>query len=732
MKKLFRPSKDGKTASVDEQPPKSPSIKEDAVQALESPRTRGSEQRGVGDFPHQDISSSEDKEDPPDRLYEGLSSESTIGLEPRRTRRLDDDRGFERVGTPSETIAEQVSVDTLPAREEERGGIGPFPAGSEAISLDQKLKELLQRARNLDKVASKTSCAEIMLRKGLISQNQLEEVIEKQGETKVYFHQVIADMKLVPKRKILEAAAEGWDVKYIDLEEAEDIDPEIIKMIPKSKAQRNLSIPVYKNETKLSVAMANPLDIFAADDIKISLHSTGLDFVIEPLLAFPKEIQKKLDEAYGVTDAIVQEMLEGIQDDEISLESLSEESDDELDIARSEAAARERPIISLVNAILLEAVRQGATDIHIEPFEKKSLLRYRIDSRLREVSTIPSLPRARHDAVVSRLKIMASCDIAERRLPQDGRIKLRAAGKEYDLRVSIVPTSDFGEAVVMRVTDKSSTDLSLEQLGFAPRNLEMFQSAIEQPYGLILVTGPTGSGKTTTLYSALNTINTPEVKILTAENPVERNLNGAVQVQTKFEIDLDFAKILKHFLRHDPDVVMVGEIRDEETAKISIEAALTGHLVFSTLHTNDAASSMIRLYEMGINEFLLASSVQLAMAQRLVRKVCDKCKRPVAPTGKMLRELEACNVDTGNLQLYRGVGCNACGGIGLKGMTAIHELLYIDEDIEQLILKGDFSAPQIRKLAREKGMRTLREDGMEKVAKGITTYEEVILKTMDV
>jgi type IV pilus assembly protein PilB len=735
--RVRREAKDEKTTSLDEQPLERGSegasergsgfIKENAVQDVSSngPRVRG-----------------EGEEEELSPTTEDLSSESTTGLE------TSDDRGFEngenppypwkRGEAPSETIAGQREEG---GGKREKGEENPSsllsspssPTESQAtlLDLDQDLRELLQRARNLDKVASKTSCAEIMLRKGLISQDQLKEVIENQGETKVYFHQIIADMKLVPKNKILEAAAEGWDVKYIDLEEG-DIDPEIIKMIPKSKAHRNLSIPVYKNETKLSVAMANPLDIFAADDIKISLHSTGLDFVIEPLLAFPNDIQKKLDEAYGVTDAIVQEMLEGIQDDEISLESLSEESDDELDIARSEAAARERPVIALVNAILLEAVRQGATDIHIEPFEKKSLLRYRIDSRLREVPKIPSLPRSRHDAVVSRLKIMASCDIAERRLPQDGRIKLKAAGKEYDLRVSIVPTSDFGEGVVMRVTDKSSTDLSLEQLGFAAKNLDMFQNAIEQPYGLILVTGPTGSGKTTTLYSALNTINTPEIKILTAENPVERNLDGAVQVQTKFEIDLDFAKILKYFLRHDPDVIMVGEIRDEETAKMSIEAALTGHLVFSTLHTNNAASSIIRLYEMGINEFLLASSVQLAMAQRLVRRVCEKCKRPVAPTGKMLRELEICNVDTANLELYRGMGCNACGGIGLRGMTAIHELLYVDEDIRQLILKGDFSAPQIQKLAREKGMRSLREDGMEKVAKGITTYEEVILKTMDV
>jgi type IV pilus assembly protein PilB len=699
MKKLFRSPK--------EMSPSDPRVRVEA---------RDEETKSQAGVPvsldvMQDMSPNEVKDSP---------SDSTTGLET----------------SGEEIIAEQAFADTeanataVTVTGEEIPSLGEE---SQAVLLDQDVRELLQKARNLDKVASKTSCAEIMLRKGLISKDQLKRIIEEQGETKVYFHQVIADMKLVPRKKILEAAAEEWDVKYIDLEEEGDIDPEIIKMIPKSKAQRNVNIPVYKNETKLSVAMANPLDIFAADDIKISLHSTGLDFEIEPLLAFPKDIKKKLDEAYGVTDAMVQEMLEGIQqDDEILLESPVEQSDDDVDIAaRSEAAAREGPIISLVNVILLEAVRQGATDIHIEPYEKKSVLRYRIDSRLREIPAIP-LPRSKHDAIVSRIKIMASCNIAERRLPQDGRIKLRAAGKEYDLRVSIVPTSGGPEAVVMRVTDRSSTDLSLEQLGFLPRNLEMFQNAIEQPYGLILVTGPTGSGKTTTLYSALNTISSPEIKILTAENPVERNLDSAVQVQTKFEIKLDFASILRSFLRHDPDIIMVGEIRDRETAAIAVEAALTGHLVFSTLHTNDAASSIIRLKELGINEFLLASSVQLAMAQRLVRKVCDKCKRPIAPTGKMIRELQAAGLDTGNLQLYRGVGCSVCSSTGLKGMTAIHEVLYIDDEIRQLILQGAFSAPQIQKLARKKGMRTLREDGLEKVAKGITSYEEVLLKTMDI
>jgi len=627
---------------------------------------------------------------------------------------------------------ESSSVDTFTISRIEEGPSAAAEEEEEKTPAVVSLVDLLQRARRLDKVSSKLSCAEIMLNKGLLSQEELEKVLKKQGETKGYFHQIIADMGLVPRERILAVAADEWGVaQYIDLSAKENIDPEIIRMIPESKARRSLSMPVYKTETKLSVAMADPLDIFAADDIRISLRATGLEFEIEPLLAFPQDIEEKLDELYGIGDTIVQEILDGIQEqDEIQVgPDEDEEEDEDLDIARAVELAKRGPIIGLVNAILVEAVKQGASDIHIEPFRKRSVLRLRIDTRLTEIPTIP-LPKSRHNAIVSRIKILANCDIAERRKPQDGRIHIKAGGKEYDLRVSIVPAS-HGESVVMRIADASSSGYSLEQLGFLSKNLRIFQNVIEQPYGLILVTGPTGSGKTTTLYSALNTINSPETKILTVENPIERNLDGAIQVQTKPEIGMDFGVMLKYFLRHDPDVVMVGEIRDAETAATSVEAALTGHLVFSTLHTNDAASSLIRLHELGINEFLLASSVQLAQAQRLVQKVCDKCKRPVAPTSSMLKELELRGVSTDDLQLFRGAGCDACNHTGYKGMTALHELLPIDNEIRQLILKGDFSAPQIQEVAMKKDMRTLREDGMEKVAKGVTTFEEVILKTMD-
>ena len=596
----------------------------------------------------------------------------------------------------------------------------------------EDMRVLLNKARQLDKVSSRTSCAEIAIKRELITKDQLVKILNTQGETGGYFHQILADMGFVPREKILDIAAEEWGLSgFIDLAAAKDIDPEVVKLISESKARRNLSIPIYINGTKLSVAMANPLNILNVDDLRINLKTKGFEFDIEPLLAFPKDIEKKLEETYGLNDTLVQSIIDEIQGDQILVESMpEEEQEDEIDIARSVEAAQKGPIISLVNAILLNAVKMRATDVHIEPFRKRTVLRFRIDSRLQEIPKIP-MPKARHAAIISRIKIMAGCDIAERRLPQDGRIQFTAAGREYDVRVSIIPTSSFGEAVVMRLADRASTGLSLTQLGFSPINLKLFQDTISRPHGMILVTGPTGSGKTTTLYSALNTINTPEVKILTVENPVERYLESAIQVQVKPEIGLDFAEALRSFLRHDPDVIMVGEIRDKETATTAIEAALTGHLVFATLHTNDAPSSIIRLIEMGINEFLLASSVQSCMAQRLVRKICKDCAVSVAPTSRILKEMQACNVDTANLKLQRGLGCNSCSGSGFRGVTAIHEVLKIDDDMVKLILKGDFSGPQLRDMAKTKGMRNLREDGMEKAAKGLTTFEEIILKTME-
>jgi len=664
-------------------------------------------------------------------LDKGSSSEELEELPTENPSKITTEDSPDNIVFSKNTSVETFTISKIaqkPEVEEEKKG-----EAEEDIAVDNiDLRELLQKIRRLDKVSSKTSCAELMLNKELISKEDLARILKKQGETKGYVHQIIADMELVPREKILEVAAEGWGgLKCIDLSAEEDIDPEIIKMIPEAKARRGVCIPVYKDETTLSVAMADPLDIFAADDIRFSLRATGLEFEVEPLLAFPRDIEKKLEEVYGLGDTIVQEILDGIQEQgDIMLESEDEiEEDEDLDIARSMEMAQKGPIIGLVNAILLDAIKQGASDIHIEPFRRRSVLRFRIDTRLMEVPTIP-LPRSRHNAIISRIKIMCHCDIAERRRPQDGRLHLKAGGKEYDLRVSIIPSS-CGESVVMRIASTDSSGHSLEQLGFLPGNLKIFAHTIEQPYGLILVTGPTGSGKTTTLYSALNTINAPEVKILTVENPIERSLDGAIQVQTKPEIGLDFGVMLKYFLRHDPDVVMVGEIRDSETAATSVEAALTGHLVFSTLHTNDAASSIIRLHELGINEFLLASSIQLTQAQRLVRKICEKCKAPVEPTDSVLKELEFRKVDTSDLKLSKGTGCDVCSGSGYKSMTALHELLKIDNDIRQLILQGDFSAIQIQEIARSKDMRTLREDGMEKAAMGITTFEEVILKTLD-
>ncbi|MBM3211813.1 hypothetical protein FJZ33_06330, partial [Candidatus Poribacteria bacterium] len=406
------------------------------------------------------------------------------------------------------------------------------------------LKELLRRARRIDKISSRTSCAEIIFNKRLISKEQLRKAIKIQEESGGYFHQVLADMAIIPKKSILEIAAEGWGIGgYLDLLETRNVDPEVVKLIPESKARQILGIPVFINETRLSVAMANPLDIFIVDDIKRILRMKGLDYEIDTLLALPKDIEKKLEEIYGLNDEFVHSILEEIQGDNITVESVEEvEQEDDFDIARSLEAAQKGPVINLVNAIFLNAVKMSATDIHIEPFRKRTVLRFRIDGSMQEIPKIP-IPKARHAAVASRIKIMAGCDISERRLPQDGRIQFTAAGKEYDVRVSVIPTASFGESIVMRIADRGSTSLSLTQLGFSTGNLKIFEDAISKPHGIILVTGPTGSGKTTTLYSALNTINKPEIKILTVENPVERHLEGAVQIQVKSEIGLDFAAV---------------------------------------------------------------------------------------------------------------------------------------------------------------------------------------------
>lgn len=557
----------------------------------------------------------------------------------------------------------------------------------------------------------------------LITDEQLEKAIAEAEENDKYLHQVLVDMHLIDSTSILELGAKEWEIDYIELLD-EEIDVETVKIFPEAMARRIVAIPIGKTEDSLAVAMADPLDLFVLREIKIRVRP---HFEVQPILALPDDIEKKLDEVYEKeTQEEIYSWLDGAEDKEIKeieqFTSDAEEDEGEINLTQEAMEeAQQSYIISLVWKIIVEAVKEGASDIHIEPFSRETALRYRIDGDLQYRTPIP---KVMHNAVVSRIKILAGANIAERRVPQDGRIGFKIGNKQIELRVSIIPTS-FGESVVMRILDKSSAMMPLSDLGFREENLKLFETAIKQPHGLILVSGPTGSGKSTTLFSALNTIKSPDTKILTVENPVEYDIEGLVQVQTKEEIGLTFAETLRAFLRQDPDVIMVGEMRDEETASIAIRAALTGHLVFSTVHTNDAPSCITRLIDFGIDPFMIADSVQLIMAQRLIHTICKNCKVPIEPTEKITRMLKSYKVDSSNLQLYRGEGCNVCNNGGLKGRTGIHEMMVIDSEIKDLIIK-EATAAEIRKVAMKNGMRTLREDGFEKVARGITIPEEVI------
>lgn len=570
---------------------------------------------------------------------------------------------------------------------------------------------------------------EVLRKTRLITEEQLQEAIVKAEEDDKYLHQVIVDMGFMESTSVLEVAAREWELRYVELLD-EELDAETVKIIPEAMARRIVAVPINRTENTLAVAMADPFDLFALREIEIR---TRPRFKVQPFLALPGDIEKKLDEIYvKEREEEIYSTLQEVEGKEIKeieqYMAASEEDELEIDLAGAAKEAQQSYIISLVWRIIAEAVKEGASDIHIEPFSRETALRYRIDGDLQYRQPIP---KVLHNPVVTRIKILAKANIAERRVPQDGRIgPLNFFNKKIELRVSIIPTI-LGESVVMRILDKSSAMMPLSDLGFREENLKLFETAIRKPYGMILVSGPTGSGKSTTLSSALNTIKSPDKKILTAENPVEYNIEGIVQVQTKEEVGLTFAEALKSFLRQDPDVIMVGEMRDQETASIAIRAALTGHLVFSTIHTNDAPSCITRLIDLGVDSFLIADSVELIIAQRLIHTICKNCKVLIEPPEEEVKLLESHRVDTSNLQLCKGEGCNICNNGGLKGRTGIHELMVIDDEVRDLIIKGA-TAYEIKEAAMKNGMRTLREDGFEKVAMGITTFEEVMKITQEI
>ncbi len=511
---------------------------------------------------------------------------------------------------------------------------------------------------------------------------------------------------------LLEFLSQNFNVPFVDLKGYEP-DPALVRLIPGDVATKFMALPVARNGRRLIVAMANPTNIFAIDDIKFI---TGYE--VEPRVASEAMLKRALDRAYDSAGTMA-DVMKGMEDD------LAVVDDDEAAEAEAGLAiADEAPIVKLVNSLISDAVRKGASDIHIEPYEKSMRVRFRIDGALSEMMAPPFKFKA---AIISRLKIMAELDIAERRVPQDGRIKIKVLNRTIDLRVSSLPTI-FGEKIVMRILDKANLNIDLTKLGFEPQSMKDFQSAIANPYGMVLVTGPTGSGKTTTLYSALSKVNTPEVNVMTAEDPVEYNLDGINQVLVNDDVGLSFAAALKAFLRQDPNIIMVGEIRDIDTASIAVKAALTGHLVLSTLHTNDAPSAIGRMIDMGIEPFLVASSVNLILAQRLVRRVCAGCKEPVTYNEEVLSELQLDVKDTKGATFLRGKGCVECNDTGYRGRQGVYEVMAMTPRLRDLVLERA-SATDIKRVAIEEGMLTLRRDALEKLKRGLTSAEEVLKET---
>jgi len=548
--------------------------------------------------------------------------------------------------------------------------------------------------------------AEVLLEKGLITSDHLAEAMELRKKEGLRLDRALVRLGCVGEEDLLKVMSEQLAVPMVDLTEME-IDVETLKSLPPKLVHRKRIVPLSRENGTMRVATSDPFDLYAFDEIRLL---TGLE--IQPVLAPEEDIQKIIKAHFGVGGETLGEMMS--TDD---LEVVSETADETEDLVEM---AQEASVIKLVNEIFLEALHERASDIHIEPYEKGLSIRYRIDGVLHDAS-VPSTVSRFQAAIISRVKIMSNLNIAEKRLPQDGRIKLQASGRQIDVRVSVIPML-FGEGIVMRLLDKAKVLFTLPELGMAEDTFEIFQGLIERPHGIILETGPTGCGKTTTLYAALQAIVSPKIKVLTVEDPVEYHLDGVNQIQVVPKIGMSFARGLRAILRHDPDVVMIGEIRDLETAEAAIQASLTGHLVFSTLHTNDASSAATRLLDMGIEPFLVTSTVAAAMAQRLVRTICENCKETYEPDPSQLPA--DFGYQPGEL-LYRGAGCRRCRGTGYRGRTGLFELMVADDAVREKIMSRSQSS-EVKKAAIQGGMRLIRQDGWLKVRAGVTTPDEVI------
>ena len=565
--------------------------------------------------------------------------------------------------------------------------------------------------------------ADALVEDGLLSAGQVEELLEQQKKEGARLVKLIVDKAYISEQDLAVCMGRVLNVAPINLGRV-TIPEEIADLLPRETEYNHKVVPVSRLENKLFLAMADPLNVLALDDVK---RITKLE--ITPLIASEKSIMDKLaafDAAKGgsMEDIIQSAQKQSEEDADTDTVEAVREAIEEVNLDQLAASSEEAPVIKLANLIIVQAIKDRASDIHLEPFERSMRLRYRVDGVLLD-ATPP--PKQMQLAMTSRFKIMSSLDIAERRLPQDGRMRVRVGGKDYDLRVSVLPTV-HGEKIVLRVLDKTNLSASLDKLGLDAETFKQFKSAIDAPHGLILVTGPTGSGKTTTLYSALNELNSPQWNIVTVEDPVEFQIPGINQVPTKKDIGLSFANALRSILRQDPDIIMIGEIRDTETAEIAIEAALTGHQVLSTMHCNDAPGAIARLDDMGIAPFLISSSVILACAQRLMRRICSHCKEPVTYPPKMFEDLGIDPATFQGVQLYRGRGCERCKNSGYAGRMAIIEAMTITDQIRKLII-ARASTREMAKVAVKEGMRTLRMVGLDRAREGISTLEQVLLIT---
>lgn len=563
---------------------------------------------------------------------------------------------------------------------------------------------------------------DLLVKMSRITEQQLIEALKVQKNEGGKLGEIIIKMNFITEKGILEALSDQFGIPQINLDQTE-INPDVIPLIPLNTIRRFHIMPIRKMNNMLTIAISDPTKAFDLKEIKLL---TGLD--IEPLLASENAISKAIETHYETNHAAeLRKFMDGLGvGADASLEIVEEE--EKGDITKLESDAKLPPVVQIVNHIFTEAIAKGASDIHIEPYEDRARVRYRIDGLLYEALTLPLKYK---DGVMSRVKVLTKMDIAEKRLPQDGRIKIqmKLSGrmKNLDIRVSTTPTI-FGEKVVMRLLDREGLMLDMAKLGFEPESLRKFEEAIFKPWGMILVTGPTGSGKTNTLYSAIGRINSPDTNIMTVEDPVEFNLGGINQVQVHESIDLTFASVLRSFLRQDPNIILVGEIRDNETADIAVKASLTGHLVLSTLHTNDAPSTIIRLIDMGIDSYLVATSVILIAAQRLVRRICSACKEEINIPPKALLNIGFSEEDAATVKIFKGKGCPKCNNTGYKGRVGLFEVMQVSPAVRDMIL-SDASVADIRKQCIDEGMLTLRQSGLAKIRNGVTTIEEVIRET---